>query len=305
MLHLRYFVAVAEELNFTRAAARLHMATSPLSQRIRDLERELATPLFVRTHHKVELTPAGETLLPAARDTIRRFDALPGLVRTAAGTTARTVVIGIAPDVSTELRTGFLNTVAARHPDLLLRLRPASTEPLVRSLLTGEIDMGFLHGPVTGPGIRTLDLETAPVAVVVGRGTGFDARTTVRLEELAHLPFASIGYDAAPEIYRRLDDALNRVAVRKRIRLEGDNFGGLAHLVAAGQAFTLIALGGGTTGKAFTGEPVVTLAIEGGDLTLTTVAAWHQDRPGPGEMLAELAAALAKGLPTTHGPSPG
>ncbi|MFF7635928.1 LysR family transcriptional regulator [Kitasatospora sp. NPDC008050] len=298
MLHLRYFVAVAEELNFTRAAARLHMATSPLSQRIKDLERELTTPLFVRTHHKVELTPAGEALLPAARDVIRQFEAIPGLVHTAARAHPRTAVIGIAPDVSTELRTRFLGTLAGRHPDLPVRLHPASTEPLVRSLLSGEIDMGFLHGPVTGPGIRTLDLETVPVAVVVGRGTGFDERTAVRLEELAHLPFASIGYDAAPEIYHRLDEVLNRVAVRKRIGLEGHNFAGLAHLVAAGQAFTLIALGSGTTGKAFTGEPVVTLGIEGSDLTLTTVAAWHQDRPEPGQMLAGLAATLTKGLPS-------
>jgi DNA-binding transcriptional LysR family regulator len=77
MLHLRYFVAVAEELNFTRAAERLHMATSPLSQRIRDLERELDTALFRRASRAVELTEAGERLLPAARETIGRFDALP------------------------------------------------------------------------------------------------------------------------------------------------------------------------------------------------------------------------------------
>ncbi|WP_312858278.1 LysR family transcriptional regulator, partial [Pseudonocardia pini] len=58
--HLRYFVAVAEELNFTRAAQRLHMATSPLSQRVRDLERVLGGALFVRGHHRIDLTPLGE-----------------------------------------------------------------------------------------------------------------------------------------------------------------------------------------------------------------------------------------------------
>lgn len=64
--HLRYFVAVAEERSFTRAAARLHMAGSPLSQRIKDLERELGTPLFIRAHHRIDLTDAGEALLPRA-----------------------------------------------------------------------------------------------------------------------------------------------------------------------------------------------------------------------------------------------
>jgi DNA-binding transcriptional LysR family regulator len=72
MLHLRYFVAVAEELNFSQAARRLHMAASPLSQRIKDLERELGHELFERTTHRVDLTPAGAALLPMARDILER-----------------------------------------------------------------------------------------------------------------------------------------------------------------------------------------------------------------------------------------
>ncbi|MFD0508420.1 LysR family transcriptional regulator [Streptomyces chiangmaiensis] len=70
MFHLRYFVAVAEELNFSAAARRLHMAASPLSQRIRDLEKELGHRLFERDSHSVTLTPAGEALLPLARDVL-------------------------------------------------------------------------------------------------------------------------------------------------------------------------------------------------------------------------------------------
>jgi hypothetical protein len=76
LLHLRYFVAVAEELNFSAAARKLHMAASPLSQRIKDLEHELGRRLFDRSTHHVELTEAGAALLPIARDVLDRVGSI-------------------------------------------------------------------------------------------------------------------------------------------------------------------------------------------------------------------------------------
>ena len=78
---LRYFVAVAENLSFSKAARQLHMATSPLSQRVRDLERELGTALFERDSHHVGLTAAGAALLPIAKDVLGRFDDIPWRLR--------------------------------------------------------------------------------------------------------------------------------------------------------------------------------------------------------------------------------
>ncbi|MDT7749878.1 MAG: hypothetical protein QOC67_4066 [Pseudonocardiales bacterium] len=297
MLHLRYFVAVAEELNFTRAAERLHMATSPLSQRIRDLERELGAPLFRRSSRKVELTAAGERFLPAARDTIERFDALPLLVRDEPGGGRRAALVGIAPDVSGELRTRFLAALGTQHPDLDVRLHPASSEPLLRALRAGEIDLALAHGPVGGRGLRSHWLESQQVAVVVGRGAGFDGRTSVRLDELATLPYASIGYDAAPELYRRTDELLNSFGVRKRLVVEGHNLGGLAHVVTTGQAFTLIGMGGGMTARTFAGEPVVRLAVEDARLKMTTEAVWLADRAAAGGVVADLVATVTGTLP--------
>jgi DNA-binding transcriptional LysR family regulator len=298
MLHLRYFVAVAEELSFTRAAQRLHMATSPLSQRIRDLERELGTPLLRRTSRKVELTEAGERLLPAARDVLGRFDALAELARGTDGTARRVARVGIAPDVSGELRTRLLDALAAAHPELEVRLRPASSEPLLRALRAGELDLALVHGPVSGRGLRTARLDTRPVGAVVGRGTGFDGRDSVRLEELADLPYASIGYDAAPELYRRTDELLTGFGVHKRLVVEGHNLGGLAHVVTTGQAFALVGLGSGSTGKVFVGEPVVVLAVVDARLRITTEAVWLADRTAAGSVVAALAdAATALATP--------
>jgi len=96
--HLRYFVAVAEELSFTRAARNLNMAQPPLSQQIRDLEAEVGTSLFLRTHHRVELTPAGSLFLSDARDVLSRAsDALEKVRRAARGEEG-------------ELRLGFVGT---------------------------------------------------------------------------------------------------------------------------------------------------------------------------------------------------
>ncbi|RJQ66959.1 LysR family transcriptional regulator [Pseudonocardiaceae bacterium YIM PH 21723] len=290
MLHLRYFVAVAGELNFTRAAAGLHMATSPLSQRIKDLERELGTTLFVRSHHKLELTTAGETLLPAAREIIDRFDSVPQLVRESTGG-PRTVTLGLAPEVSPELRSTVLQALATRHADVTVRLTPASSGPLVQALLSGELDLALIHGPVTSGRISTVLLESRPARVAVARAAGFDDRTSVGYAELAHLPYASIEHDAAPEIYRQLDNHLTKAGVRQRIIVEGHNLGGLAHVVASGQAFTIVGGAHGTLSKVFAGEAVTFLDLEPSP-QITTSATWCHDRAQPGGPLADLVATM-------------
>ena len=141
LFHLRYFVAVASEMSFTRAAARLHMATSPLSQRIKDLERDLGCDLFIRSYRQLTLTEEGEALLPLAQDVIRRFDALPDAVRprTRGRRRAR---IGIAPDVPRNTREALLAALQLAHPEIDVELRPASTAPLTRAVLADELELG-------------------------------------------------------------------------------------------------------------------------------------------------------------------
>jgi DNA-binding transcriptional LysR family regulator len=201
----------------------------------------------------------------------------------------RVARVGIAPDVSGALRTRLLGALADAHPALQVRLRPASSEPLLRALRAGELDLALVHGPVGGRGLRAARLDSQPVAAVVGRGVGFDGRDSVRLEELADLPYASIGYDAAPELYRRTDELLRRYGVRKRLVVEGHNLGGLAHVVTTGQAFALVGLGSGTTGKVFAGEPVVVLTVADARLRITTEAAWPADRTPTDPVVAALA----------------
>lgn len=306
MLHLRYFVAVAEEGNFSRAATRLHMAASPLSQRIKHLESDLGSALFIRAHHRIDLTPAGETLLPVARELLEKFDSIPTLLREQTASACRELVIGVASDVTSELRSAVAAEIRSHHPDARPTFRPGATDPLLQLLHDGELDAALLHGDVSGRGISTVRLHTAEIHVAVGSGTGFDGRTQVRLDELAHLAFASIEHDAAPTIYRGIDDLLRRHGIHKRIIVPGYNFGGLAHVVADGQAFSLVGSPTGAMAKAFFGEPIHTLEVIGTRLRLSTVAAWPTARDAAGIDLEGIFRALAarRSHPPQNGLSP-
>ena len=289
LFHLRYFIAVADELNLTRAAARLHLAASPLSRRIRDLERELGTPLVVRSPRGMALTGAGRALLPRAREIVHRVDALPGELAAAGGHPV--AAVGLAPDVTAAVRDGFLERLRAAHPELAVRIRPGSSAELAAAVARGDLDLAFVHGRAEDPRLRERRVDARPAGVAVGHGLGFDDRTEVRLDELAGLPYASIRYDAAPAVYRATGELLAGHGVHRRIELDTHSPGDLAHVVAAGQAFTLVGLGSGATHKAFVGEPVHVLPVTGADVRLTTEAVWRADREDDGVVRLLVAAA--------------
>jgi DNA-binding transcriptional LysR family regulator len=166
--HLRYFAAVAETSHFGRAAERLHMAQPALSQSIRQLEKELGTPLFTRTTRQVCLTPAGEFLfeeakrvLSAVEDSVRGVqriaDGQLGLVRIAfTGTAAFTQLPRIARTVKRDLPGVALEI----HADLLT---PAQTA----GLREGSLDLGVLRPPTSGDELTTRTIEIEPLVLAV------------------------------------------------------------------------------------------------------------------------------------------
>ncbi|MQY31830.1 LysR family transcriptional regulator [Nocardia aurantia] len=290
--HLRYFIAVAEELHFGRAAARLHIAPSPLSQRIKDLERELRTPLFDRAHHSVGLTRAGEELLPLARDIVDRFDAIPGKLGRRLGSRRRLARVGIAPDVTAPVRETFRAAVEDLET-IQLRFHPDNSAPLVGGIRRGELDLAFVHGRVAGADLTSVLVSSSPAGVVVGTGTGFDEKDSLLLSELRDVPYASISQDSAPSVYRATEALLSRHGVRRRIELDTHHPADLVHVVASGQGFTFVSLEGGATYKAFVGEPVRILAVDDVPLRLTTYAIWRTDRDVSGDVVHELSMVVA------------
>src|SRR3954454_8508188 len=148
MLHLRYFVAVAEELNFSAAARKLHMAASPLSQRIKDLEHELGQQLFDRSTHHVTLTAAGTALLPLARDVLEQVSAIPWRLQEAVRPQRSTVFLGMPAGVHPDLRER-VKALAGRVRERFERKRwPGATADLVTAVRDGRLALTLARLPV-------------------------------------------------------------------------------------------------------------------------------------------------------------
>ena len=159
---LRYFVAVAEEQHFGRAAARLHMSTPPLSQRIRELEAELGLRLFERSSRRVALTDAGQRLLPEAQAVLRAADRFGAIAaQLASGGTS----LQLAYCHGSE-RAAFAaaRLFRQRHPDVAVRPNALTSLRIFRDLAAGKLAVGIVHGPI--PTTTTDRFSTRPLATV-------------------------------------------------------------------------------------------------------------------------------------------
>lgn len=143
--HLRYFVAVAEELHFGRAARRLHMAQPPLSQQIRALESELGVTLFDRTQRSVALTAAGRVLLEGAYQTLALVDRTVQATQQAARGERGRLRIGLVSSAAFSNLPAIMRAFGRRAPEVTMELQELTTPGLLRALEEGAIDVGFFR----------------------------------------------------------------------------------------------------------------------------------------------------------------
>lgn len=190
--HLEYFVAVAEELSFTRASRRLHVVQSGVSSAIQGLERELGAALFDRDRHRVTLTDAGRALLPEARATLAAAQSAREAVAEAGAGLRGTLSIG------TMLSTGHVDVPAllgrfhAQHPGVLVRLRLVSggSAELAREVLSGGLDLALLSIPGEAPaGLTLRPLSREPLVLICHPGHPLAGQSGVTLDRLAAEPF--------------------------------------------------------------------------------------------------------------------
>jgi len=196
--HLRYFVAVAEELHFTRAALRLNIAQPPLSQQIRALEQELGVELFVRTRRSVALTDAGHALLARARELLAATQALPQDLQRVARGEVGLLRIGFS---STLPLTKVLRDVVAEHrrthPDVALNLREMHSALQFDSLRRGELDVGLVRYNERAPeGVKLTLLRRDPLRLVVPAAHRFAKRRSVSIADCRDEAFIGFPGDA-------------------------------------------------------------------------------------------------------------
>lgn len=198
--HLRYFVAVAEELHFGRAAERLRMSQPPLSKRIAELERELGVALLTRTSRRVELAPEGRRLLPIAREALRAFDAVRALGNELGPT--RALRIGFPTDtghaVLSDLETRLLEA------NLRLEWVEATTAEQQQLLIQNRIDLAVLRLPIDSSGLwlsRTLRQE---LGVITSPDHRLAGDTPLELADLEGQRLLMFSRTIAPGLYDHL-----------------------------------------------------------------------------------------------------
>jgi DNA-binding transcriptional LysR family regulator len=183
---LRYFVAVAEELHFGRAAARLHLAGPPVSQLVRRLERDLGVALLTRTTRRVELLPAGQALLPRAREILAAADGAEHDARSAAAGELGHLAIGFTGSMTYALLPQLAKALRAELPGVVLDLHGEMLTPTqVDGLAGGTLDLALLRPPVRDAGLRTEPAGTEPLVAVLPGEHPLAALAEVPVERLA------------------------------------------------------------------------------------------------------------------------
>ncbi|MFE9635753.1 LysR family transcriptional regulator [Streptomyces sp. NPDC006463] len=180
---LRYFVAVAEELHFGRAAARMHMSQPPLSRAIKGLEKEVGATLFDRSSAGVTLTVVGAVLLDEARALLDQADRVSERVAAAAG--AATITVGILGDSTDPGITRLAGAYRRRHPHVEVRIRESDLTDPTCGLSAGLVDVALTRGPFDGTGLTVHELRADPVGALLRTDDPLAGRDTLKLSDLA------------------------------------------------------------------------------------------------------------------------
>jgi DNA-binding transcriptional LysR family regulator len=194
---LRYFVAVSEELNFGRAAAREHIVQSALSQQVQRLERELGVRLLERTTHYVALTPAGAAFLVEARQILAHVERAAQVARTSQGILP-TLRVGII-DASYDSMPQILHEAQALYPDLVIHQVEVGVPEQYQQLLDGRLDVGIGRAALAPQGVASHMFRRDRLGVLVPRGHRFADLDAVPVEALVREPLLLAEEMKAPE----------------------------------------------------------------------------------------------------------
>ncbi|MFC6158653.1 LysR family transcriptional regulator [Kribbella jiaozuonensis] len=270
---MRYFVGVAEELHFGKAAERLYISTPTLSQQIKQLEREVGTTLLIRHSRGVELTPAGQVFLARARETIQAAGLALKDTRRAAGLDEPVLRLGLLNGIPGWLPAALEQLATERFPNSTVTLEAGTTTDQLRMLTAGEIDLGLVRTPITLPSAITSEhLAAEELGVLLTATHPLAARPVLTLDDLTDLELIWIPRAAAPEFH---DDLLRRLGPGVRLSDISMSHSQLRSALLVRRS--AISLG---SRRAATPD-VVWRPIEGSPLIARYAAVWRTDSRNP------------------------
>lgn len=277
--HLRYFVAVAEELHFGRAAKRLCITQQPLSRQIKDLEEELGVELFYRTKRTVRLTEVGAIFLAETRKTLQQADRAVELVQQASQGKIGRITVGFTGSALNILLPTIVRQFKQLYPQVDLTLKRMQTPEQVEALNNGQIDLGLLHPPVDD---NTLVLETIYqekliVALPDNHPLAKDISEPISLQQLANESFVLFPRHIGSVLYDRIINLCQQAGFSPNVIQEAIPQQTILGLVAAGIGISLIHSSARTLGR----NGVVFRDLIESTPILETAVAWNSQATNP------------------------
>lgn len=240
--HLRSFLSVAETLNFSRAAERLHLSQPALSRQVQELELDLGVGLFTREKGKVALTDAGRALIEHARELLARSDNATSHVQAVARGECATVEVGYAPSLAVQLLPLVLERMAQSHPTMNLRMHDMSSDEMNAGLKSGTLHLAYTVGAsvLAEAGVVKETLVSYPVCVAMSRTHPWARRKHITLHDLSSAPLLGYARSAYPEYPRWVETLFHGEKVKPRISSEFDSVSSLLLRLEAGSGVSLV-----------------------------------------------------------------
>lgn len=232
--HLRYFIAVAEELNLRRAAERIHVDQSPLSRAIRDLEEELRVPLFVRLPRALQLTPAGLKLLPECRKLLIRLERIKRTVRHTHALYQAPLNIGVADGIAQPRLSECLNRWRLVAPEVPLEIAEMRARELANALRNEEVDVGFSFGVPDDEAIAQKPAWSYHVMALLPCGHELAERSAIPLPDLLAFPLLSCNEERLPGLLAQMRAIVRKYTEQTTLAGAASTLSGYVTRIAAG-----------------------------------------------------------------------
>ena len=267
--HIRYFVALAEELNFRQAAERLHITQPPLSRQIRELEEEIGVTLFHRNKRNVALTDAGKVFLQKAYQILDDVEQAGIITRMSSAGNGAEFHIGFTGSVRDLVP--LLRTFRDEHPEVGLFLYPMSSTNQVTALHEKRIDLGFITVPVSSNKIETKPIKTMPFVATFPKHHPLARKDPLYLADLKDEPIIITVKSAGIRFYEAVMDIFRRAGITPSVTIQAYDIQTVLLLVESGMGITL------EPAPWMESEGIVRRKLADVSLAITPSVAWHTD----------------------------